>query len=273
MGLRILFLMSALLLPVAGDAPAVAEPPVVADEGKQPVFEIDGSVGLASLIALSEARLRTLVTAFEVIAATPEGRSAAWEEIRAPLTETAKAEVPALIWFARPDGRYWSVQNGAEEGDLSTRDYWPRVMKGETVIGDLVVSKATGKSSAIIAVPIRRDERTVGVLGASVFLDRFSARLEKDMSLDEGTIFYSFDEEPTLALVWDPDLILANPRELSPEVGEAFEQMLQGDEGVVKYEFRDTERTVLFRKSSYTGWRYAFGLTPEGRERTEKRAR
>jgi hypothetical protein len=49
------------------------------------------------------------------------------------------------------------------------------------------------------------------------------------------------------------------------QLAAAFEEMLTKDEGVVVYRFRDHDRTVLYRKSPATGWRYAFGIVPEGR--------
>lgn len=225
-----------------------------------PEIVVTGKVALASLMALSDAHLQKLADSLTLFASTAEARSADWEMIRTPLGAVAKRNVSALVWFALPDGRYWSVQQGKSSGTLSDRAYFPRVLAGETVIGALVVSKASGKSSAIVAVPVRGSGGVVaGVLGASVYLDELSHRLDAEMALGEHTIFYSFDATPLLALVWDPQLTLVDPLSLGPEVRTAFEYMLAREEGTVRYRFRDQWRTVIFKRSQVTGWWYAFG--------------
>lgn len=239
----------------------------------EPAFTVDGKVALASLIALSDGHLRKMADDLEELAATPEARSGDWERIKPGLARVAQENVPALNWFALPDGSYWSVQEGRAAGNLSGRAYFPRVLTGRTVLGDLVVSKATGRSVAIVAVPVKRPDGTVaGVLGASVYLDQLSARLEKEMALDHTMIFYSFDATPLIGLDWDPHLIFSDPTKLSPDLARAIDRMLTREEGSTRYPFRGKARTVLFRKSPLTGWWYVFGVIPEGREATQPAA-
>ncbi len=243
--------------------------PVAAEDGQPAAqnaspFLVRGEIALSSLQALGDGHLRKMGDALQMLAETPEARSASWERIR-PLLETlAERNVDALVWFARPDGSYRAVGGGKEPGNLASRPYFPTLLQGKPVLGALVVSKATGKSSAIVASPIRgADGRVVGVLGSSIYLDRLSARLKQEMGLGSGEIFYSFDKAPIIALNWDPALILLDPLKLEPAVTRAFEEMLGRTEGVVRYEFRDTVRTVLYRRSPVTGWWYAFGVLGE----------
>ena len=221
---------------------------------------VPGELALSSLMALSDGYLQKLADSFSMFALTDQARSADWEVIRAPLAELAARNVDALVWFALPDGTYWSVQQGLSTGNLFDRPYFAHVIAGETVTGSLVVSRATGKSSAIVAVPVRNYAGlVVGVLGASVYLDQLSARLDDQMQIAEGMIFYSFDATPLLALEWDPQLILADPFSLGPAIREVFEYMLSRDEGTIRYRWADRWRTVIFRRSRLTGWWYVFG--------------
>jgi hypothetical protein len=232
-----------------------------------PAFTVDGKVALASLMALGDGHLLKLADSLRILAATAEAQSADWRKIRTPLEQVGQLNVPALNWFALPDGVYWSVQEGKAVGNLATRAYFPKLLDGRTVIGDLVVSKATGKSVAIVAVPVMRpDKRVVGVLGASVYLDQLSARVEREMELNDTLIFYSFDAQPLVGLDWDPSLIFIDPTQLGrQDLDQAFRAMLAQKEGVSSYVFRGKPRTVLFRQSPVTGWWYALGLIPEGR--------
>lgn len=254
-----------LLSAVAASGPLHAAEPSRADL----VFMVDGKVALASLMALSDGYLTKLADSLQLVAASPEAQSGEWQRIKEPLTRAAQVNVAALNWYALPDGSYWSVQEGKAAGNLATRAYFPKALAGHTVLGALVVSKATGKSTAIVAVPIvRPDNSVVGILGSSVYLDQLSKRLEQEMGLDDNMIFYSFDAQPLKGLVWEPDLIFADPTQIPGEeqFARAVREMMTSAEGVKHYTFRNKPRTVLFRRSTVTGWWYAFGSAPQGRE-------
>jgi hypothetical protein len=226
-------------------------------------FMVEGRVALASLVALSDGHLQQIVGHFEVLASSEAVLSANWEQIRVPLAAVAQRNVPALVWFALPDGSYWSVQAGKAVGNLADRAYWPSLMAGHTVVGDLVASKATGKSSAIVAVPVRGvgpGHPIIGVLGSSVNLDSLSLLIKREIDLQPDQIFFSVDSTPLGALQDDPLQIFLDPYAINePDLERAIREMLATDEGVVNYVFRGKFRTVLYRKSAVSGWWYAFG--------------
>ncbi len=222
---------------------------------------MEGRVALASLMALGDGHLQQIANDFQLLALGEEVRSADWERIRGPLGTVEQLNVRGLMWFALPDGSYWSVQEGRAAGNLSDRPYWPRLMTGQVVIGDLVASRATGKSSAIVAVPVLGEgDAVVGVLGSSVYLDSLSLRLKRELDLQPNEIFFSIDATPIGALQDDPEQIFLDPFALGePELERAIREMLTREEGVVNYRFRGKRRTVLYRKSQVSGWWYAFG--------------
>lgn len=225
------------------------------------VFPVDGRVALASLISLSDGHLQKMADSLRLVAATDAARSADWQKIRGPLSDVEKINVPALIWFAQPDGSYWTPQEGRTRESLAARPYFARLLAGQTVMGDLVVSKVTGKSVAIVAVPIlRRDNSVAGALGCSIYLDKLSALVKQEMDLDSSLIFFSVDAAPLIALNWDPSLIFTEPKKVGEEVSSAFTEILSNEQGTVKYKFRGNLRTVLYRKSPVTGWWYGLGL-------------
>lgn len=229
---------------------------------------IQGKIGLASLVALSDAHLKAMADSLYVLAGSRAARSGEWRLIKGPLARVAKRNVAALNWFATPDGSYWSVQNGKEAGNLTGRHYFPRVLKGHTVIGDMVVSKSTDNPVAIVAVPVRGESGSVvGVLGASVYLDKLSVRLGREMALDKGVIFYSLDHTGRVGLNWDPSLIFLKAQRSGDDgLTRAMREILSKEHGTVSYRFRGRERRVLFRRSALTGWWLVFGVVPEDRE-------
>lgn len=225
-------------------------------------FMVEGRVALASLTALSDGHLQQIVGHFEVLASSEAVLSADWERIRGPLGAVAQRNVPGLTWFALPDGSYWSVQAGKAAGNLTDRAYWPRLMAGHTVVGDLVASKATGRASAIVAVPVRgaASGAIIGVLGSSVNLDSLSLLIKREIDLQPDQIFFSVDSTPLGALQDDPLQIFLDPYAIDePDLERAIREMLASEAGVVNYVFRGKSRTVLYKKSAVSGWWYAFG--------------
>lgn len=223
-------------------------------------FCLDGDVGLSSLIALSDGHLQKLEQMLELVAGSETARSGDWPRIRSALAPLRSANVPAVLWFALPDGTYWTLESGRQKNRLADRSYWPKLLAKRNVLGDLVVSKSTRRTAAIVAVPIVTGSRLNGVLGASVYLDKYSAQLKREMRLPNGTIFYSFDANALVAINWDPRLIFLRPRSISPALDRAFGNMLAHQEGRETYVFRNRSRTVLYRKSAVTGWWYALGI-------------
>lgn len=224
-------------------------------------FTVDATVALGSLISLGDGHLRKMADFLEALAATGTARSADWSRIHGPLADVAHRNVAALVWFALPNGSYWTVDSGRTGGNLAGRPYFPRLLAGRSVIGDLVVSTSTKRSVAIVAAPVRgADGAVVGILGSSIYLDSLSIRLAREMSLPDDITFYSIDSQPIGALNRNVDLIFTHPLELGADLNRAIREMMTRQQGVLSYEFLGGRRTVVYRRSPYTGWWYAVAL-------------
>jgi hypothetical protein len=257
-------LCGALLLGVTLGAPHSS---AVAQRNSASPLTVDAQVALHSLMSLGDMHLRNTANVLTLLATTDAARSADWERIRGPLSEAAELTAPGARWFALPDGSYWTVAEGRATVNLSDRPYFARVLAGQTVVGDLVVSRATRKSTAIVAVPVRGPEGAiVGVLGSSIFLDQLSEQIRREMHLDPHHLFYSLDAEPVVGLHADPETIFLHPlEEGDPALERAIREILSRESGTTTYFFRGRQRTVVYRKSPVTGWWYAFGVLNRGR--------
>ena len=227
---------------------------------------VDGKFALHLLMSLSDAHLRKMADVLTILAATDAVRSAEWEQVRPPLVMAGGMTVPAVHWFARPDGSYWTLEQGLAKGNLSDREYFPRVLAGQTILGELVVSLSSRRNTAIVAVPVSgRDDSIVGVLGASIFLDSLDALLAEDMAGEKDRLlFYAIDAKGLGALHSDPSFIFTEPLKLGDaDMRRAFTEMLAGQEGVVTYSFRGKPRTVLYRRSPVTAWWYGVGVVKD----------
>jgi hypothetical protein len=248
--------------PVHSPAAPPLPTPLLADEP-----QVRASTLLSALISLTEGHLFELVHQLEFASTTDAVKSGNWDRIQVVLAQLRSSTIDSALWYALPSGQYWTLDGNREDSSLADRNYFPRVIAGQRIMGELLVSRSTGKSVAVVAVPILASDGSVkGVLGASVYLDRLAALIGLEIGADSSMIYYSFDSKPQLGMVWDPTLTLLDPHQISPEVGAAFDQMLANDQGVQSYRFRDKERTVVYRHSTVTGWWYAFGVVPGGRD-------
>jgi methyl-accepting chemotaxis protein len=226
---------------------------------QQGVLTVDANVALTSLMTIADGHLQSMAGALEALALTNGARAAQWTRIERGLQRIAGTQVPAVLFFANRQGTDWTMDG--KQMSIADRPYFAEVMKGHVSIGDLVISRSTGKPVAIVAVPIVGDSGTVvGLLGASVYLDLLSARIRREMGIGPNDLFWAIDPHGIIALHSDPTNVFVEPAKLSAALKGTMESMLQRDEGTQTYEYRGHTRTVIFRKSNVTQWRYGFGV-------------
>jgi methyl-accepting chemotaxis protein len=86
-------------------------------------------------------------------------------------------------------------------------------MDGETVIGDLIVSKSTGRESIVATVPVENNGDVIGALGTSIYLDDLSQSIVTDLGLSDDMVFFAVNSDDVIALHSDADMIMENVSE------------------------------------------------------------
>lgn len=220
---------------------------------------LDPRITLNAYSALVDLQFEDTRNSLRVLAASENAKSADWRRIKGPLVTFAKsAPNSAAIWFARPNGSYFTVAAGRTDQSLKDRSYFPVLMAGREVFGDLVVSKSTGKRSAIIAVPVQIGGRTVGALGVSMSMEKVAAFVDGKIRFPKQVMFYALDSHGEIVLHRESKLLFEFAAQLgSPTLTQSVREMLAKPEGAVRYEFQGEVRTALFKKSDATGWVYA----------------
>jgi ABC-type amino acid transport substrate-binding protein len=209
---------------------------------------------LPGFTALVSARMHGIAAAMETLAITGELKGGNWESIR-PLLVRIEREYPeARFWYARPDGSYYTTVDNLTSANLRDRSYFQGVLAGETSIGTIVVSKSTGKYSAIIAVPVRDQEMVNGLLGASVSCDTLEESIFNDFQLPGGYYAFAVDSEGMPVLDSLPGRIFS----LEGLPG-TKNQMRASLEGVIAYQYEGALHKAIFRTEDVTGWKLAIG--------------
>lgn len=222
-------------------------------------LQLDPKIGLKAVAALVDQQLAGSRTSLRALALTENVMSGDWERIKGPLSEFAK-DVPTAVavWFAKPDGSYYTVALGRTDQNLGDRNYFAGLIAGKEVIGDLVVSKSAGNRSTIIAEPVSKDGNVVGALGVTISMRKVALQVDDSIGFPKDVMFYALDRRGQTALHRESTLLFDFPQQMdSPSLKAAVEEMLAKPEGAVRYEFQGTQREAIFMRSNLTGWVYA----------------
>jgi hypothetical protein len=227
-------------------------------------FKLDARIGLNAFQGVVEDHLAGALNGLKALAATQDVKSGDWERVKGPLGQLS-GDLPsdAAMWFARPDGSYFTVAAGTIGETLKDRDYFPALMAGKDVNGSLVISKSTGERSVIVATPVVKDGQVIGALGATISVEKLAKLVNDTLRFPKDVIFYALDASGRTALHKDVTLMFQFPSDLGDEsLKSAVRKMLAAPEGTDSYSFRGARRTVIFERSQVPDWVFVLGTTP-----------
>ena len=176
-------------------------------------YEAELRIGAAGAAALTDSYIENCLNTLEIMAIMDEVRSGDWDNMLPILTKADDVMLPGPRWFALPDGSYYVVGMGKTDKNISDRAYFPVVMSGSNTYNELVVSRSTGEKALVTAVPVFEDEKVIGVLGVSVFLEDLSNTISEKLSLSDDIVFYALTAENQVALHNDTQMILGEKPE------------------------------------------------------------
>lgn len=221
-------------------------------------IEADAQSLLSAFVSYTDLRMSAVQQSLEILASTAEAKSDKWENMEVVLSGYQKLDDGLIVWFVRPDGTYFTVNKGLMDVKLSDRSYFPKLMSGQKIMGDLVISKSTGQRSAVIAVPVKEGGKVIGAIGASLFLDRLSDQVGSALALRADAAFFSVAPNGLTTLHKKTDRHFLDPRELGSEtLKNATNEMLSKPVGETTYEFDNVTKKAIYRTSPLTQWKFA----------------
>jgi len=239
------FVLAALLL--LAPRPGMADTP----------FGSDAHLALGAFRGMVEEHVLGVRRTLRVVAASSEARAGGWESVR-PLLDRLSEDLPtdATTWYARPDGSYFATVSEALTGEtLKDRAYFPRLMSGQEVLGDLVISKTTGHRSVIVAVPVMAEGRAVGAVGVSLRVRLLSELVNRHLALPSGEYFYALEQDTRIVLHRYADRMFKTPADVGDEaLGREFHRILTGDRGSFSYTLHGEQIASIFERSPTLGW-------------------
>lgn len=221
------------------------------------LFGTDAHVAVSAYRGMVEEHAEGIVRALRIIASTDEARSGDWEKIK-PLLNTLSSslETDATAWFVLPDGKYHATET-EDTATLTLKDraYFPTLMAGKDIFGDLVVSKATGHRSVIIAAPVKKNGDTIGGVGVSLRVRLLSKLVMEHMPLPTDSYFYALEKDTRISLHQMAERMFKTPTDVGDEaLGEQFKKALQRDKGTIEYTLNGKNMVALYEFSPVLGW-------------------
>lgn len=217
---------------------------------------------LSAFVSYTDLRLRSVQQGLEILASTTEVRSGKWEAMKGLLEVYQKSDGRLIVWYVLPDGTYYTLDRGLMDVTLKDRSYFGDLMAGKEIMGSLVVSRSTGQRSAVIAVPIWKEGKEIGGIGASLFLDRLSEDIVSVLGLRSDLAFFALAPSGQTTLHRDQDRHFLDPREQGSEsMKKAVEEMLSKEAGESGYVFDNAHKKVIYKTSALAQWTFAIAMS------------
>lgn len=178
-----------------------------------------------------------------MIAVAPVVQSGNQENIFPFLANAAKANnVYDAIGYIAPTGSF--INSAGVTGNLADRDYFPRVMKGETVVSDPVLAKSTGHLVTVVAIPVKVDGKVTGALYGTVDMARLT---QKVLAIKAGQTGYAMVAQGDGLWIIHPNKEMAmkqNPLKdanIDPGQKDITARMVKGEKGLSQQTVQGSE--------------------------------
>ncbi len=164
------------------------------------------------------------------------------------------------LFIADRTGSYITITG--KTGSIADRDYFYRVMDGETVVEDPLVSKETGNRVIVIASPVK--DNTGSIIGLIAGTVEFSQVSDLIRSARLGDTGYAYMINREGIVVDHPQKELLSTNLLQHETQslvEITEEMVNGEKGVGYYEFEGIKKIAAYAPLETSDWVMAMTTT------------
>ena len=196
------------------------------------------------------------LASLKIVATTPEAKSGDWNGIKLHLKQL-ESGLPGVYFFVLPNGDYYTLALDHTNLNLSDRAYFKPLFAGNQVKGFPIYSRSTGKKSVLVAVPIVVDNKVIGALGTSIFLDELHIKLNRDFALPQNYTWYVLNSEGNTLLHRDSDFIFMNPlMQGSKSLREAVSKALKSESGTMQYKLGRIRHADYQKLPSIDWWMF-----------------
>ncbi|WP_461200702.1 methyl-accepting chemotaxis protein [Anoxybacillus sp. TBDG-1] len=171
-----------------------------------------------------------------------------------------------LIAVADRTGKAYA---GGKQLEISDRPYFQEALRGNIVVSDVIVSRATGEKVIVIASPIREKGEITGVLLGTVKTEEIT-NLVVDVEIGKTGYGYLIQQDGVLIAHPKKEYVLEKNllQEKNDKLVSLLRHALAGKKGMGIYEFEGVKKYAFYAPIQSTGW--GLVLTVPVDEATEK---
>jgi methyl-accepting chemotaxis protein len=190
--------------------------------------------------------LKALATMPDIISMTREKQE--------PLLKAVGKEYPwmYLVFTVGPDGMNVARQDDKPLLDYSDRDYYKAVIGGKDIAWQTAIGKTSKKPALIMAVPIKRDDMTIGVMAMAATIEDLS-KLVATWKQGETGFAFLVDEKGKVVSHQTEDYVTQQTDLSAYPLIAAFKK---GQRGMIYFSDGGTPRVGYARETKY-GWTLA----------------
>jgi len=150
------------------------------------------------------------VAALRTAARLPEIKTMEREK-QEPILKAIQSEYPwmYLVFTVGLDGMNVARNDGEGLKDYSDRQYYQRILEGRKLTWETLIGKTSKKPALVLAVPIKIDNRLVGIMAAAMTIDEISKNIANWKMGQSG---YAFLLDENGYVVAHPDMAYVTSR-------------------------------------------------------------
>ena len=165
------------------------------------------------------------------------------------------------LGFTSPSGD--CISSTGARTNLANREWFRRAMSGETFISDPFLSKTNGHLTPVIAVPVKQDDRVVGVISGAADMKSISKKMS---TIKVGQTGYAFvlQKDGLVIIHHNKDMAmktnLLTDSQIPPGLKSIGERMVNGEIGVADYAWEGDEKIAAFAPIPGANWFLAISV-------------
>ena len=214
-----------------------------------------------NIVTLIDGKLNVWKTEVEMLAASNIVREPDFDKFKKYISDRSSIFDGYEMFLVSDSSGAYKATTGSD-GNISDREYFSRAMKGEVVVSEPVVSRATGKPIIVIAAPIKAASGGFeGVVAGTMELHYLSDIVDGEKFGKSGYAYMTDKKglvmtHPVKEKIFTENLLENQNSSLKGIV----EKMIKGETGVDHYTYEGVKKIVGYSFVKATGWPIAMTI-------------
>lgn len=144
-----------------------------------------------------------------------------------------------------------STEDSVGKVSISDRDYFKQILStGEQALSDEIISKSTGEPIFVVASPVKKDGKIIGVIGTSVQLKSMSEKITDPVKVGKSGYAFALNRHGDNIAYPDKTKLF----KLNAKTFPTIKDIMEKKNGHLYYEFGGVKKICVFKEEKEKGW-------------------